>query len=67
MEATTRCQRPSCLLVPPDPNPFRQELPVEIRRAYEWGWIDAREVWRRCERLLGTDGLAPLLEEGREA
>ena len=38
----------------PDPALYRQELPVGIRRAYEWGEIDGAEVWRRLARLWGA-------------
>lgn len=48
----------------PDPNPrfYRQQLPTGVRRALEEGLIDEREVWRRCERLLGAVELARQLE-----
>jgi hypothetical protein len=66
-KTTLQNERGSAPLTVPDPTDYRQELLVGIRRAYEWGDIDAAEVWQRCARLLGADGLARLLEGRRTA
>jgi len=50
-----------------DPLDFRHELPVGIRRAYEWGEISGEEVWTRLARLWGLDEVIELVAGGDAA
>ena len=39
------------LLAWPDPLLYRQELPVALRRDFEWGFISREELWQRLALL----------------
>jgi len=51
----------------PDPARYRQGLPGQLWRTWEFGEVSRVELWDRLERLWGADEVVRFISERRAA